>query len=461
MSSGASNSSLPIQTKQDKTKGLAQTPVRGGAMHLPAHLANFGKTSGRPLPEVVQRKMESIFNTSFANVRVHVAPHAQQIGARAYTQGSNIYFAPGQYNPHSAHGQRLLAHELTHVVQQSAGRVVNPFGNGVAVVQDARLEAEANRMAMRAAMAPSPIRPRPQVAIATASARPGLNVRPPAGPQLKAKGPTNILRPSTSKMSAPQMPRPRLRPIPTTAPGQSRGKTIQRDIVTNPARYIPAGLCNDDQEQKVMRNYHLRGYVRDADVSKTAKVKNRVTDVETGGDAESLSSRVKSRSEHSAYIGKTKIEYAATWKSIDDIIKEGSVKQSKWTELAGRIVAPVVRTTASVSPNNIGAVGGLIGKLDAELNRLETAGGEWEDISGTEGTLTADMVMEAMGTFGLAADKIKLALNTRAGETGDGVKPLKAFKHKAELKFKTMGGQRFYSNDAESPYTFNIMANHT
>ena len=45
------------------------------------------------------------------------------IGAQAYTTGSDIHFAPGQYDPHSPAGQEVLGHELWHVVQQKEGRV--------------------------------------------------------------------------------------------------------------------------------------------------------------------------------------------------------------------------------------------------------------------------------------------------------------------------------------------------
>ena len=74
------------------------------------------------------------------------------IGAIAFTWGSDIHFAPGHYNPHSIQGQQLLGHELAHVLQQRAGRVRNPFGSGTAVVQDHALEAEADRLGMKAAM---------------------------------------------------------------------------------------------------------------------------------------------------------------------------------------------------------------------------------------------------------------------------------------------------------------------
>lgn len=102
---------------------------------------------GQPLPDDVRQLMESIFRTSFHDVRVHTGPHVQTLGATAYTQGAHVHFAPGRYDPHSPRGRQLLAHELAHVVQQRTGRARNPFGSGVAVVHDAMLEAEAERHA--------------------------------------------------------------------------------------------------------------------------------------------------------------------------------------------------------------------------------------------------------------------------------------------------------------------------
>lgn len=110
------------------------------------------KTGGQPLPSEVRSKMEAAFGADFSDVRVHVGHEASRIGAIAYTWGSNIHFAPGHYNPHTLQGQKVLGHELWHVVQQKSGRVKNPFGGGVAVVQDHALEAEADRMGEKAAL---------------------------------------------------------------------------------------------------------------------------------------------------------------------------------------------------------------------------------------------------------------------------------------------------------------------
>ena len=91
--------------------------------------------------------MESALGASFADVRIHVGPHVASMGATSFTHGSNIHFAPGHYQTVTLHGQQVLAHELVHVVQQRSGRVRNPFNNGVAVVHDRLLEAEAERVA--------------------------------------------------------------------------------------------------------------------------------------------------------------------------------------------------------------------------------------------------------------------------------------------------------------------------
>lgn len=110
------------------------------------------KSGGQPIPDQVRAKMETAFGMDFSDVRIHVGQEASAIGAIAYTWGTNIHFAPGQYSPHTIQGQKLLGHELWHVVQQKSGRVSNPFGSGVAVVQDHALEAEADRMGVKAAM---------------------------------------------------------------------------------------------------------------------------------------------------------------------------------------------------------------------------------------------------------------------------------------------------------------------
>lgn len=126
------------------------------AVPLPSHLVPPPAHGGQPLAPHVLQRMEAAFGASFADVRVHVGPHAQALGATAFTQGTHIHFAPGQYSPDTPQGQQLLGRQLAHVVQQRAGRVRNPFGHGVAIVHDRALEAEANAIVQRLAAVRAP-----------------------------------------------------------------------------------------------------------------------------------------------------------------------------------------------------------------------------------------------------------------------------------------------------------------
>ncbi len=107
--------------------------------------------NGRALDDAIRQTMESFFQADFSGVRVHEGPAAQAMGALAFTLGEEIHFAPGLYDPASREGVALLGHELTHVVQQRDGRVANPYGHGVAIVQDPALEAEADQMGQKIA----------------------------------------------------------------------------------------------------------------------------------------------------------------------------------------------------------------------------------------------------------------------------------------------------------------------
>lgn len=116
---------------------------------------------GAPLPDVVQAKMEQSFGVDFSAVRVHQGPQAPAIGALAYTQGTDIHFAPGQYDPDSQRGQELLGHELAHVVQQSDGRVrASTQAGELAIQEEPALEQEADalgRMAARSSVSAGPV----------------------------------------------------------------------------------------------------------------------------------------------------------------------------------------------------------------------------------------------------------------------------------------------------------------
>lgn len=87
-------------------------------------------TPGAPLQSSIRRDMEHHFGADFSSVRIHAdaaaAQSAAELGANAYTVGRDIVFGAGRHAPESPEGRRLLAHELTHVLQQS-----NPGGSSM------------------------------------------------------------------------------------------------------------------------------------------------------------------------------------------------------------------------------------------------------------------------------------------------------------------------------------------
>jgi hypothetical protein len=115
---------------------------------------------GQPLEEPVRADMEGRLGHSFSDVRVHTgdAAHnsAASVNAHAYTVGSNIVFQRDKYDPGSDGGRTMLAHELTHVVQQRSGPVDGTAtGTGVRVSDPSdRFEREAAATAERAMSAP-------------------------------------------------------------------------------------------------------------------------------------------------------------------------------------------------------------------------------------------------------------------------------------------------------------------
>lgn len=105
-----------------KVQMKAAGPVNAGGMEAPPIVYEVLRSSGQPLDAGTRSFMEPRFGHDFSKVRVHTdaraAESARAIGARAYTVGSNMVFGEGEYGPGTQAGQRLLGHELAHVVQQ-------------------------------------------------------------------------------------------------------------------------------------------------------------------------------------------------------------------------------------------------------------------------------------------------------------------------------------------------------
>ncbi|MEU4250301.1 DUF4157 domain-containing protein [Amycolatopsis sp. NPDC026612] len=124
-----------------------------------------GSGGGAPLDTSTRADMEGRFGADFSDVRVHTdgAAHdsAKSVSAQAYTVGSNIVFQRDKYDPASEGGKHMLAHELTHVVQQRSGPVDGTDTGGGVKVSDPsdRFEREAVANADRLMSAPAPAGP--------------------------------------------------------------------------------------------------------------------------------------------------------------------------------------------------------------------------------------------------------------------------------------------------------------
>ena len=116
----ASVVSPPTLHRANPVRGPAVAPLTRPVQQSPKPPAS----GGEPLPEAVRQDMEARFDADFSAVRIHRDARAAQassaLNAAAFTVDNQIHFGAGQFNPTSSEGRELLAHELTHTIQQGA-----------------------------------------------------------------------------------------------------------------------------------------------------------------------------------------------------------------------------------------------------------------------------------------------------------------------------------------------------
>jgi Domain of unknown function (DUF4157) len=123
-----SGPSCPCHAADSQQESDLLQTARGAASEqpiaAPAIVHDVLRSPGQPLGPSTRALMEQRFGHDFSQVRVHAdaqaSDSARAVNARAYTVGRHVAFASDEYAPGSIEGQRLLAHELTHVVQQGA-----------------------------------------------------------------------------------------------------------------------------------------------------------------------------------------------------------------------------------------------------------------------------------------------------------------------------------------------------
>ncbi|MFQ3647662.1 MAG: DUF4157 domain-containing protein [Anaerolineae bacterium] len=119
---------MPLQ-RQEEEEELQMMPIQrkgsDGGFEVGGEIEqqiNETRGHGSKLDDSTRSSFEGAMGYDLSGVTIHTGDHASQLSrsveAKAFTTGSDIYFGEGQYNPGSSDGQQLLAHELTHVVQQ-------------------------------------------------------------------------------------------------------------------------------------------------------------------------------------------------------------------------------------------------------------------------------------------------------------------------------------------------------
>jgi hypothetical protein len=168
---------------QEPAATTASKPAASSTPTTAASSAQKDLKSGEPLPPELASRFSKAYQHDLSQVRVHPeSQKAADLGAQAYTVGKDVAFAPGTYQPATAQGQRLLGHELAHVVQQSQGKPTVQ-GKGLAS-DDAEKEADT---AADAALSGAPTPPLSPVGEGTVQLKPaGAPASSPASKDSKA-----------------------------------------------------------------------------------------------------------------------------------------------------------------------------------------------------------------------------------------------------------------------------------
>jgi hypothetical protein len=125
---------------------LVQHSKHSASVHVHSAGPLFGSQfNSQSLPPRAHRAMERLSGVDLSSLSIHAeSPLPATFGARAFVCGDQIHFAPGEYDPLTSEGWRVLGHEVAHVVQQRLGRVARQPGSGSPLVSDPGLEAEAD-----------------------------------------------------------------------------------------------------------------------------------------------------------------------------------------------------------------------------------------------------------------------------------------------------------------------------
>ncbi len=195
---------------------------------------------GQALDDGVRRQMEQGFGADFSGVRVHTGGQAdtlnRSLNAKAFTAGNDIFFGKGQYNPGSSGGQKLIAHELTHTVQQGAAGVQRDV-----IQRDIGFEFETQQMYTRKTnQGPLPNTGFPDQPAGSNAYNGPTATRVPKGAALLAKADIEV-QADDANMTGTSDVEVVTTHFPLDANGRTRLDQAMTDLDTLIAAYIPLG----------------------------------------------------------------------------------------------------------------------------------------------------------------------------------------------------------------------------
>ena len=179
---GGQSWSVPLQRKANGRDA--------GVLGAQASISDATSEAGHPLPESLRQGAEASLGTDLSSVQVHTGSKANRaaadVSAKAYAQGSDIYFGSGQYQPGSAGGDALIAHELVHVAQQEGNSATPQASLQVSQAHEpAEVEADLGAQAILAGRPFSPsASPAPVARTETLSGNPQEWRNNPTGPDI-------------------------------------------------------------------------------------------------------------------------------------------------------------------------------------------------------------------------------------------------------------------------------------
>lgn len=215
--------------REQTLQRAAKQPVAAGT--APPIVHDVLRSPGQPLSRSVRAAVEPAFGRNFGHVRLHTdsraAESARAVNALAYAVGNQVVFGAGQYQPQTAQGRHLIAHELTHTIQQ--GSVIHntsaPGDLQIGQANDA-YEQEAERQAtqvLRGHRAPQPLA-QPQIGVARVQ-RDDAGA-PDAGQQQADAGAPDAGQQQPAPGGPPAAPQPPAVPAPVAAPPVVTGLTV-------------------------------------------------------------------------------------------------------------------------------------------------------------------------------------------------------------------------------------------